>query len=138
MEGNFSTRCLNRDEKDLILREFESRCAAMKHFRCNECHSVGICMKVSNKGLCKNCANNDKGYLLKTNTLPLWKDGRGRIHYDVPRELKCLTIAEKLLIQLASVVVPLQHIKNGVFGLLGHVCAFEQDVNEFAKVLPRR
>lgn len=31
----------------------------------------------------------------------------------------------------------MEHVKNGVFGLRGHVCAFEQDINEFSSRLPR-
>jgi hypothetical protein len=42
-----------------------------------------------------------------------------------------------MLIQRISPFVPLHHIKNGVMGLRGHVCAFEQDINEFICTLPR-
>jgi Helitron helicase-like domain at N-terminus len=42
-----------------------------------------------------------------------------------------------MLIQLASPFIPLRHIKNGVFGLNGHVCCFEQDVAGFMRKLPR-
>ena len=34
--------------------------------------------------------------------------------------------------------MPLHHIKNGVFGLTGHCCAFEQDVDGFVNRLPRK
>ena len=57
--------------------------------------------------------------------------------YTVPAELSGLTIAEKLLIQRVSPFVPLSHIKNGTFGLSGHVCAFEQSVDNLFNVLPR-
>jgi Helitron helicase-like domain at N-terminus len=49
----------------------------------------------------------------------------------------CLTHAEKMLIQKVSPFIPLHHIKNGTFGLSGHVCAFEQDINGICTVLPR-
>jgi Helitron helicase-like domain at N-terminus len=49
----------------------------------------------------------------------------------------CLTLAEKMLIALASPFIPLQHIKNGVFGLSGHVCCFDQDLEHFVNTLPR-
>lgn len=42
-----------------------------------------------------------------------------------------------MLIQRISPFVPLHHIKRGTFGLRGHVCAFEQDLNEFLQRLPR-
>ena len=42
-----------------------------------------------------------------------------------------------MLIQRVSLFMPLHHLKNGTCGIQGHVCAFEQDVNEFAKWLPR-
>jgi hypothetical protein len=72
---------------------------------------------------------------LENKALPLWyKDGYPQFH--VPEELDCLTQAEKMLIQLASPFIPLQHIKNGVLGIKGHTCVFPQDVKGFAKVLP--
>lgn len=42
-----------------------------------------------------------------------------------------------MLIQLASPFIPLRHIKNGTFGLNGHVCCFDQDVQGFVNTLPR-
>ena len=47
-------------------------------------------------------------------------------------------MAECLLIQRLSPVVPLYHIKNGTFGLTGHCCAFVQDLDGFVNTLPRR
>ena len=67
----------------------------------------------------------------------MWCDDQNNVHCELPSELVDLAVAEKLLIQLVSVVIPLKHIKSGTFGLAGHVCCFEQDVNEFAKTLPR-
>jgi hypothetical protein len=55
----------------------------------------------------------------------------------VPLVLDRLPHAEKMLIQRVSPFVPLHHIKQGTFGLAGHVCAFEQDINGIAHVLPR-
>jgi hypothetical protein len=46
-------------------------------------------------------------------------------------------MVEKLLIQKVSPFVPLEHIHNGIMGLKGHVCAFEQNLNEIVTVLPR-
>ena len=44
----------------------------------------------------------------------MWKDQEGEVQYFVPKELKILTIAEKMLMQVESVVIPLQHIKHGI------------------------
>lgn len=64
-----------------------------------------------------------------------YKEGIAQFH--VPEELQDLTLAEKLLIQRASPFVPLRFIKNGIFGISGHVCTFEQDVEDFVNRLPR-
>ena len=47
-----------------------------------------------------------------------------------------MTVAETLLIQRVSPLVPLVHIRNGTLGLKGHVCSFMQDVNQVATSLP--
>ena len=78
----------------------------------------------------------DKDYYIKKKALPMWyKDGSPQFH--VPPELLCLSLSEKMLIQRASPFVPLRFIKNGIFGISGHVCTFEQDVEEFTNRLPR-
>ena len=41
-----------------------------------------------------------------------------------------------MLIQRVSPFIPLHHLKCGIFGLCGHVCAFEQDIDGIAHVLP--
>jgi hypothetical protein len=46
-------------------------------------------------------------------------------------------MTKMMLIQLNLPFIPLQHIKNGTFGLSGHVCSFEQDLEEFVNRLPR-
>ena len=70
--------------------------------------------------------------------LPAWIDDEGnRHHHEIPKELSELTMAEKLLIQRVSPLVPIVHIKNGTLGIKGHVYSFMQDVNEVATRLPR-
>ena len=64
-------------------------------------------------------------------------DPKNPPNFHVPPELKNLSLAEKMLIQRVSPFVPLQHIKNGVMGLKGHVCAFEQKIEKLAMQLPR-
>ena len=88
------------------------------------------------KGMCTKCAKKkDALYYLKRKELPVWyKDGVPQ--YRVPSVLSCLSDAEKMLIQKVSPFVPLHHIKNGLYGLTGHVCAFEQDIDGFISKLP--
>ena len=52
-------------------------------------------------------------------------------------ELECLTIAEKLLIQRVSPLIPIHHIKNGTLGIKGHVCSFMQNIDELVSSLPK-
>lgn len=100
---------------------------------------TGLNIEVSiKKQVCLKCSKlKDINYYLERDALPVWYDDAGVVMYTVPEELKELTNAEKLLIQRVSPMVPLHHIKNGTMGLSGHVCAFEQDVNEFLTHLPR-
>ena len=42
-----------------------------------------------------------------------------------------------MLLQMAKLFIPLVHIKQGVMGIRGHVCAFPQNVSEVADTLPR-
>ena len=91
-----------------------------------------MCLRCTGRGKSKD----DPNYYLKANALPVWyKDGEAQ--YRIPPCLKGLSYAEKLLIQRVSPFVPLHHIKSGVFGLSGHVCAFEQEIEPFVKTLPR-
>ena len=98
---------------------------------------VSTTLVVNSSGKCSKCSSLQEDYYLQKNALPVWYDDLGEPQYHVPSVLTNLTVAEKLLIQRASPFIPLRYIKNGVFGLSGHVCTFEQDVEEFINVLPR-
>lgn len=133
------------EEKHAAFLDFETKCDSMKHVTCICCHStrlksnMHIVTRGPNKGCCKKCAEyNDKDFCTKKGFLPVWYDNQGRTRYDLPDVLSSLTIAEKMLIQRVSVLVPLTHIVKGTFGLKAHCCAFEQDVDELANTLPRR
>jgi hypothetical protein len=73
--------------------------------------------------------------------LPTWHtvndDGETVVHYDIPEELADLTLAEKLLIQRLSPIIPLVHLKHGVYGSRGHVCTYPKDIGPICNVLPR-
>ena len=98
---------------------------------------VSLNVSVNKSGYCGNCSkNNDKDFFLSKRLLPIWYKNDVP-QFQMPEELKGLTHAEKMLIQRVSPMVPLHHIKNGVFGLSGHVCAFEQHIDEMASILPR-
>jgi hypothetical protein len=59
------------------------------------------------------------------------------IKYSVPPQLKNLTIAEKLLIQRISPLIPVIYIKNGSVGSRGHVVNFFQDISGICNELPK-
>jgi hypothetical protein len=99
---------------------------------------ASINLKVNKHGFCLQCATvtKDPLYWLNKKCLPVWrKDGVAM--FRLPEELKDMGHAEKMLIQRLSPFVSLHHMKNGVMGMSGHVCVFEQDVNEFVSRLPR-
>jgi len=90
-------------------------------------------------GVCIQCAaKKNQDYYKSKRALPIWYDDNNEPQYRLPAALLGLSTAEKLLIQQVSPFVPLHHIKNGTMGLSGHVCAFEQDVQGFIDILPRR
>jgi hypothetical protein len=70
--------------------------------------------------------------------LPVWYDDEGIKQFHLPDELLDLREGEKLMIQIYSVYVPLQHLRKGNHGVLGHVCCFEQDINYVCYELPRK
>jgi hypothetical protein len=64
---------------------------------------------------------NEMFYSYEIKLLPTWKTKNNIIKYTLPSELQHLTLAEKLLIQRVSPLVPVTHIKNGILGTRGHV-----------------
>lgn len=64
----------------------------------------------------------DKNHLC----LPVWIDENGIKHYSQPQELRNLSEAEKMLISITDVFVPLHHLKGGQLGIQGHVCALSK------------
>ena len=76
--------------------------------------------------------------LLKNFMLPTWIDDDGKHHFEIPDELKELTVAEQLLISPALPYIPCFHMKQGVFGIQGHCCCFESNTKEICNELPRK
>jgi len=95
-------------------------------------------MKTSN-GICSRCQNRKKEmfYSYENILLPTWKTKNNIIKYTLPSQLQHLTLAEKLLIQHVSPLVPAVHIKNGILGTRGHVVSFFQDTSVICTELPR-
>ena len=110
------------------------------HFYCERCKCVSLNLSCSKKydNICENCTEKDGDYHIKNNLLPIWRDCKKQIHYMLPKELCGMYDAEKMLIQRMSPFIPLHHIKNGTFGLKGHVCTFVQDISSVCNVLPRK
>ena len=54
--------------------------------------------------------------LLVKHAMPIWTDDTGEHQFSLPHELQGLTIAEQLVIQKASLLIPILHIKNGTYG----------------------
>jgi len=124
---------------DSLLR-FESRMASVEHSVCAACFecSIDMSLRESDSVCYRCCRSDDKGSCTEGNVmLPTWDDDEGTLQYHVPEELSGLTIAEVLIIQRVSPLVPLVHIRNGTLGIKGHVCSFVQDINGVATKLPR-
>lgn len=137
IENNMA-RPLSDVEKQAIGVHFEETCAAFKHSKCPCCRRVAIGLKIGSAGKCNRCVSfQDVNYYVIKKALPIWFDQDGEPQYHVPKELTGLSLAEMMLIQRASPFVPLRYIKNGVFGISGHVCTFEQDIKGWVDTLPR-
>ncbi len=57
-------------------------------------------------------------------------------HFEIPPELKRLSMAEKFLIRRCSNYVPSVHLSNGVFALKGHCVTFPQDISAICNESP--
>ena len=71
-------------------------------------------------------------------TLRTTENGNTVPRYDVPPELKELTIAEKLIIRRYCPLIPTVHLKPGTLGLKGHCICFPQDIDELCNTLPQQ
>ena len=127
-------------ELDTAIKEFEIRTSEIKHKHCCVCKRVSTSLSMStDNSVCLDCSKKkytEEG-LLEEGLLPVWFDDTGTTRYDVPRVLGDLRDCEKMLIQVLNTHVPAHHMKYGVIGVKGHVCAFPQDVNSVCKILPR-
>jgi hypothetical protein len=119
--------------------DFETACKNLKHSHCKVCHSTSLHLIVHDD-VCTTCIQKKRTEKEYQDSLPIWYENfadKKTARFDVPYELSCLREGEKLLIQQISCYVPLQHLRNGQIGCKGHVCCFEQDINEVCTILPR-
>lgn len=111
------------------------------HTHCKCCRQIRIKHNINKSNICVSCKKHkDPSYFLRNDGLPIWYangDKSTDPQFHLPQELQNLTLAEKMLIQRVSPFVPLHHVKNGIMGLKGHVCAFEQNIKDMAQTLPR-
>jgi len=117
--------------------EFESKLQEMNLAHCIICRQFRLGMQTTNN-ICSRCNSNKNKFLFshQNKALPTWMKG-DQVMYDIPQELLHLSMAEKLLIQRVSPLVPVIHIKNGILGVRGHIVSFFQDIASIATVLPR-
>ena len=121
---------------------FEGSMYRLKHQLCPRCHRCSLYIELSKKnGRCGQCCADvmsmEQHQLLVEHAMPIWTDDTGEHQFMLPHELQRLTIAEQLVIQKASPLIPILHIKNGTYGCKGHVCTFPQQINEICTTLPR-
>ena len=117
---------------------------------CLECHIQNNVLPDHESYTCKKChKRKDPDYYMKNNLHPVWfevnEDGSNKLdssgkktNFDIPQELKRLTIAEQLLIRRCATFVPSVHLSNGTFALKGHCVTFPQDITHMCDELPNR
>jgi len=121
------------------LFEFEETMFNIHPKHCSICHQRKLNMVVK-RGMCGRCRGEhfQNRFTHDNKALPVWIDAvTKQVHYELPKQLKDLSIAEKLLIQKVSPLVPVIHIKNGVMACRGHCVSFFQDISTVCKVFPR-
>jgi hypothetical protein len=114
--------------------DFEAKLQQMKLSHCIMCRQFWLELQTINN-LCSRCRSNKNKPIFshENKALPTWtKDNK--VMYELPQELSHLTIAEKLLIQRVSPLVPVIHIKKCILGVRGF---FFQDISGIVKALPR-
>jgi len=144
-------------KRDILIMEeileFEFITNNINIVKCNVCLECHMQSTISDKDMytCKKCLKRkDNDYYLRNNLHPVWfevnndgsyvldKAGKKIPHFEIPLELKRLTVAERLLIRRCATFVPSVHLSNGTFALTGHCVAFPQDIAKMCNELPNR
>ncbi len=118
---------------------------------CLECHIQNNNLPDQVRYTCKKCRKKkDNDYNLNNNLHPVWFEvnevgshkldeaGKKIPHFEIPQELKRLTVVERLLIQRCATFVSSVHLFNGTFALKGHCVTFPQDNTQMCNELPHR
>jgi len=122
------------------IKLFETKNEMLFHKQCDVCFSRSITIRTEKhkgKNVCSSCKNLNLLDKHPKHFLPIWIDSAGITQYFQPHCLSCLREAEKLLISLVAVYIPLHHLKQGQLGFQGHVCCFQQDIQYICTELPR-
>jgi hypothetical protein len=131
----------NMNETDTTFIEqthcFEKEMFNVQFNTCTMCHQTKLNFPINEKKMCKRCIKDPIKFGHENRALPTWIDKFGKIQYKMPRVLKNLSIAEKLLIQKVSPIVPVIHIRNGSLGSRGHCVSFFQDIENICTIFPR-
>lgn len=102
---------------------------------CKECNGSRLKNPSSNDTqVCEICSKKVKS---KDQMYPFWIDNDGTKRFDLPDELKDLTVGEKLLIQKRAVLLPIVHMQKNKVGLKGHAVVFEKNIDDVCSTLPR-
>jgi hypothetical protein len=148
----------NPTNREIMTKEqilaFEQYLTTLNIFKCTVCLECRIETKPASTDpnhICAKCKKrNDPQYFLKNNLHPVWylmgddnrpvldSSGNKIPQYNIPEELSCLTMYEKLLIRRCANFVPTVHLRNGIFGIKGHAITFPQDITEMCDELPRK
>jgi hypothetical protein len=118
---------------------------------CLECRIQNYDLPDQESYTCKKChKRKDNDYYLNNNLHPVWfevnEDGSHKLdeagkknpHFEIPQELKRLTVVERLLIRRCATFVPSVHLSNGTFALKVHCVTFPQDITQICNELPHR
>ena len=120
---------------------FESQCEKLGHKKCDFCRSVSMQLKITNTPNVKACSSCITNKCHKDNSrtplLPIWYNDNNEPQYQLPAQLIDLREAEKLLISMVSVYVPVHHLSIGQLGCKGHVCCFQKNLTDLCTTLRR-
>ena len=96
---------------------------------CNYCHCASTRIKIAHTkhgDMCTDCSKSKIWEKDILKSLPIWFDDDNIPQFHLPPELQNLTEAEKLLISMINVYVPLHHLKQGQLASKGHCCCIKK------------
>ena len=147
------TQCSVLVKKEILHHEYHMK--NLNVLKCELCLELHIMdRKVQQTGKpysCQKChSQKDPMHFLRNNLHPVWyevsddgelirdKNGNKVSHFEIPFELKRLSMAEKFLIRRCSNYVPSVHLSNGTFALKGHCVTFPHAISSMCNELSLR